>query len=502
MTVSQGFLPYGSTDTSVLLQVPLTAALTAADVPYSTVTIVGSGTAPAHDAVNGMTANDQADHAGTDCSYKFTGPDGGISALDTQGQLSIEVEREWLCDNTLTDSTGYVPTDHEGLVSLTSTSGDASHTQHVLFEKRTLGQLRGTMTPAVNLSLSFHEFEAAGASQGGDTRIHSEGLPDFVTVNIGWWGGFVSGGICVMAVDGHVISYGSPVHANVAGVFDTFFLGSDHTSANEFVGSHYFRNLQVSSAKPVWDMSEELASIAFLSDSLLDAGNVTISDNNSANNTSQFAMQKWLTKYGKHTGEINVDENGGWGIGTYVTSQQLVDRLPTVQAFSPAPTALVISAGTNDFVNSSYSGTDFTAEYKDLLEQAFFGAAKDGRTPINHILISKMPPRYASSGNPVNDNATWAANQTDVLARVDALVSWWDATYPTWAGRVRVLDLWTLFGADNLQARNSVYPTHTIDDTHMGSKWNRLTGEAIARSLWSMSLAGAGARSSSLNIGI
>lgn len=480
MRVTQGFLPFGSADPSVVLQITLTETVLAANVPYGTVEVVGPGTAPTHDSTLGMKSTDGSD----DCSYKLTVPDAVLDDLDDAGQLTIQVEGKFLWDNNITDSTGDVYSGHQTLISMTALAG-VSKTAYALFQKRTGGQLRCQVASGGTVDLSYHEFQESGQSQGGDVKLHSEGKPpDFVTVNVGWWGGFTGSGAAILAIDGHVMSYGVPSDATAAGIFDALFIGSDHTAAGEFANSRFFRNLQISTARPEFQLSEELGSIVYLSDSLLDNTNITVTSNNSSDNTSQFQCQKRLTKRGRHGGDYLVDENGGWGIGSYITNQQLIDRLPTVLAANP--TALVISAGTNDFVNAGYLGSTFTSDYRDLLEQAFFGATKDERTTINHILISRMPPRYASSGNPINDNPTFVANQADVLDRVAALIAWWDTTHPTWAGRIRILDLWGALGADNNLARNSNFPTHTIDDTHMASNWNRLTGELIADDLLAM----------------
>lgn len=458
-----GWIPYGSDDPSVLFRHALTSEVTTAAMPYSTRLLQGSGQLPTHHPTLGMKASDAA---GAEASYRFTSPTATISSssISDAGQLTFEVERAWVCQSNASGSSGYLPDATQSAFRV-HTSGTATT---LTVEKWTTGAFTAQNLGVFCHSNSFHDMilDSTDAS-----NIHSDGKGEFVTVNLGWWGGRKDGILC-LAVDGMILSAVPRVYsATSSGTwFDNLYLGSNFGTANTFVDGHYIRNFQLSARPPIFPTHPGLRSLAFLSDSLTDD---LVPNTDPYDNAAKWAVRRYFHQLGFKIGGLNISENGGYSVGT--TSTQLETKVATVLAFNPD--VVVISGGTNDVGSASYSGTTFDTEYHDLLEQLFLGVAKTSRTTVQRVFCNIPPPRLDC----VTDTAM-AARHTDVRTRIALLPAWWNTTYGATygSGRVQTIDI---FGA--LGSNHSIMSDTSIsgDGIHYAYRGNRIYGETVAKAL-------------------
>jgi lysophospholipase L1-like esterase len=463
-----GWLPYGSDDPSVVFAHPLTREIVAADIAgkWTTLSKVGSGNTPTHHATLGMLA---VDSGGVDAGYRFQTAATQVSDLDFGGQISYEVQRAYACMNDADNGTvGYIPATDQTVLSARTTGGA---NLSAMGRKRTDGRFSVLLSSLFSHAFEFKDFILGGALN--TCRIHSDGKDEFVLVNIGWWGG-MNGGQFVMAVNG------MPVGGNTQGFtaastgrFGDFYIGSYIQNAGTFANGGYIRNLQIAKRPPVFPTHPQLRSVATLSDSLINPFSI---DTFRGDNCLHYSLLREIYKGGVRQGTINISQNSGYTITTIAT--QLETKAQTIIDFNPD--TVIIMGGTNDagIDTSAYVGSTFTSEYRDLLEQLFFGVAKTTRTTISQIFCCTPLPRLDAA-----TNSALSGNALDVRTRIAALPAWWDATWGAsyGNGRVKVIDIFQSFGSSHgIMADLAISPDGLHPTNYRGG---RLFGEALGRGL-------------------
>lgn len=408
-----------------------------------------------------------ADSAGSEAAYRFTSPTATISgsSISDAGQISLEIERAWVCHDDVTNgSLGYLPGATQSAFRAHTSSTATTFSLQKFTNGTFCAQFLGNFTHVS----SFH----TGALVTQTTSLlNTDNKPEFVTVNIGWWGGRVGGVLCI-AVDGMLFAGVSRTYSSTSSgtLFDNLYIGSNFGSANTFIKDHYIRNFQLASRPPVFAVHPALRSLAFLSDSLTDD---LVPNTAPYDCTSKYRVHRAMNKHGIRIPAFNISENGGYSVGT--TGTQLESKVSTVLAF--LPDTVVVSGGTNDAGSGSYAGADFDDEYHDLLEQLFLGVSKTARTTVEKVFCNLPPPRLDC----VNDSAM-AARHADVRARIALLPAWWNATYGATygSGRVRVIDVFGALGGAHSAMGDS---TLSGDGIHYRYRGNRLYGEAVGRAI-------------------
>lgn len=474
MTVpSIGWLPYGSDDESVLFAHDLKSQIVAGDISgkWSTLTLVGSGLAPTHDAERGMLARDVN---GADAAYKFATQAAAMDVLDGEGQLLIEVEKEQV--GSYYPSLGSYGDDgragNQCVISGQASAASGSNLLLVWYTNFATTpdsyQMRfpGSATP---LSLDYHEHTPSGVSVGTSWPVSTYKKDTYVKLQLAWRRGLV-----YFAIDDLVYSYGIMDTSTTSKVFNSLWIGSYVNSANTYV-ARYLRNFQIASKAPTFLHNNVLSQIAFLSDSLIDNKNYAqVTSVDAIDNVIHAVISRGLAHMGIRA-KIDISENPGYTISTLGT--QLETKAQTVINFSPS--VVIVCGGTNDFTNGGYVSADFLAEYKDLIEQLFFGTAKTSRTTVKYVMPMYPPPRRQSDGTAYS--AAILANFDDVRTQIASLPAWWDATYGATYGNGRVvdsIDLFTLFGSSHNWASPDTY-----DYTHLFYAGTYKVGQEIFKRL-------------------
>jgi len=246
----QGFLPYGSDDSSVIVQHPLTSEFTANDLAGTSLSWWGTGKddggvgngRPVFDAVKGMLTKNAT---GT-IAPRITGMPRQLE-LTNGGQISIEVSRDWACSSE-SDSTG------ENIVN------------EVLLAA-SQGGLDNIISKVGNLIATLHSSAGTGdhvwSNTTGTNRIHSSQKGDYILINIGWGAG-TKGGFIAKAINGLRNLKGIRNFSAYTNKWNSWWIGSGN-GANlmhtYYTGDAWVRNIQISSRPPVFPVHPLLSKV-------------------------------------------------------------------------------------------------------------------------------------------------------------------------------------------------------------------------------------------------
>lgn len=440
-----GWLPYGSTDSSVIFQHPLTSA------PPGW-TLIGS---PIHDAAKGMNPNGTGGYSKANLT--------GYATLDYGGQISVEVEKAWACYNDPTNgSVGYTPAAQEYLLSVLAGTGGAQS----IIDKTTGGALLGFMN-GVSQNKSFTDWKYDGGTTY-NVLVHSGPKSDFVRINIGWWGG-LAGGLFVMAIDGHIYAAGLRVAGTNANVFQNIYLGSDR-GIGGFMNGYYFRNLQISNRPPAMAVHPKLRRVSVLSDSMFNTDSLaSVYRDEMASHT----FRRYLENLGYRPGDMTVNVNSGYHIhdigGGVNAFSSLVAAL-----LANTPQVILFSGGTNDAILGYTIDASWYAELQSLMTSILAGAS------VQRIVVGKVPSTIASSAS-----GTYTAA---IRAAVSAINAYYDQL-PAWNSKIVIADRYTALGGESPMANTFIGQVDGLNDNlHPAAIGHKLMGEcyakAVVENLW------------------
>lgn len=446
--VLTGILPFDTDDSSVILRCSLlsAAAVSAPAVgPAGTIT----GTTHTFDSLLGFKPA-----ASGNSGITFADPT-GYADLDKAGQLSFEISREVVCANqSSTNSSGTSP----GGVQWSLVWGNGSNT----------GTIRKVGGSPSNYQLRTHN----ASDTAGLVYIHSESKSDMVRVTYSWCGGIVR-----FFIDGMPIDSWSTLptrNTSWANQFKNISVMSAASGVNP-ERDGYMRNLIVSSRPVVLPMNA-LHRIAFLGHSFSATYSVlTVNvDNYHSTIASELRRLAAIRGYDVATNAFGV-AGGYWDPA--LTALDIRDYIAAMLAWHPSE--LVLYGPTNDVANAGFVAATVDAAIKAALTTI----ANDARSVnIRRILFLNTPSRLG-----LND-ATWSdttkANLTAENINMAARPAWWDATFPTHAGKLVVGDLFTAWG--ELNPTNAVMVgqrSGLYTNLHPAVTGTRLTAELIAARL-------------------
>lgn len=434
---TRGWLPYGSDDSSVLLQIPLTASTDITGLSTATGTIEDAS--GEFDSVLGYTPKG--------AGYLKIADLTGYADLDNEGQISMEVERDWLCRYDAD----------------TWSNGDADENDTCFL---------GTQPTAGTTNAKFITKDSASAN---DTALFgSSGIANvytttgaksrFLTVNIGWNGGKKGGSVWWAfdgLINGRAVRGGA--NPNWTNVLKSIFIGADKDGASN-VGNYYCRNLQISNVAPQFNVHPRLCSVAVVSDSIM---NSTATTNGTAtgdyrDSTTYFSIKRQIEKRGYTSGSLATSINGGYSISSQDADGSLADVLPTILLSNPV--GVWYRGGTNDALGAWDIDATWFSELTDDIDTLL------AHPSVKWIVVGTVPTvKY----NVDHDTAERVARVAAINAYIESLPS----LYP----EVFVADCYNKLGAESPIAETFIGQANGLQDNlHLAAVGHDLHGQAYA----------------------
>ena len=458
-----GWLPYGSTDSSVLFYHPLTSVPTNVTIPCTTLSTVGAGSIT-HHATRGALFNGQ--------SYRIQTLTGG-DALINGGQISFQVERAWIstydASGTASGSEGANTGQTQTAISLLTNSSHLCR-----WPQRFGGDATAIGINNFGAGPTQSNFYTAAA---GGPCINSVGKSDFVTINIGWVG-TPSGGRWYFAVDGLVLTRWDAAVTGVTGLGANWYLGSDRGTANTFVASHYIRNLQVSTRPPMFAVHPLLRKVVFWGDSMVkDLAHTHFTGNPYYDVATGLSCVRELQRNGIYPGEVVAQSYGGYTIVDQGSNQLQTQRAALLAV---NPTVVCMRAGSNDASFTGYQ-TSFVTDVKDHISTIL------AYSTVEYLVMGNVPTRRYNSAAPFTSDVAWINNE---MAQLE---SWWNTTGAAAAGvaskvgRLKVIDTYSYIGRESPPAKTFVGQiTGANNDAHWASNGHYLQGRQFGEAILSL----------------
>lgn len=467
-----GFLPYGSNDPSVILQHPLTSMPTTTDIPSAGIisqTTSGQTQAltPTFDPELGMLSRDST---GAPVCLRVQNLV-GREPLDWHGQIEFQVQRQWLAAfdaaGTLSGSNGYDPVGTQYALSVLGAVSNAD----------LIGKDAGGLLMAGGFGTSFNTNYWSGTTES--PGIHTDGKDHFITVNMGWSGGKVSG-LHILQVDGVPLTKGTRNHATISSLFNYIYIGSGRTQPNSFLVDHHMRHLQIATRPPTITTHPKLAHLMIWGDSVV--GSATVNLAPSYDTSLAISIVREIAKRGIYPGKLTARSNGGFSINDSASGGSNTGALQSDRAAMLAlrPTGVVLRAGTNDMAaNVADAATvyNFDADLKDHITTIM------GTSGVEFVILPNIFSWIGASGigqygtNPRN-------NLVAMNALMAAIPDWWDTANPSRVGRVVHVDCFSRLGGDNPGPR--MYKgqlSGALDDGHPASMGTLLMGQQIGHAV-------------------
>lgn len=442
MMYPNGWLEFGANDDSIVFQHDLcsdpTDYITALGATYI---VQGSGL-QTFDSVRGMNPNGSGGYRIQNLPNR--------AALDFAGQVTFEVEREWLCKQAPGYySFGLVPASNQTALSALATAGGV-----------------GSMCSKAVVGNAYTSGPFGSQSVG----CSSAGKGDYVRVNLGWSGGRV-GGKSYLSFDGDEPREVTRNTATLSDLFASWWIGSDRGVAGTFP-SYYMRKLQLSTRPPMFAVHPLLRRVAILSDSIMNSDNVTAG--NYLDAVSSREMRRVLAQRGIHVGAVDISINGGYRLDNSIPAQYLHDQLAALLANNP--TLLIIRGGTNDAAGSRCTVAGWQAQVEQYLTTAF-------ATPsVRGVILPNIPPLW--EGATAYDTAAFreqVATGNQIMAQI---ATDWRASNPTDPRSVIVPDAYAALGGDNPAAGTYIgQVSGAYNDLHLSGYGHVLHGRSIAAAI-------------------
>lgn len=462
MTGPIGFLPYGSSDASIIFRRNLLARPTASgsvsgDVGTCTVSDEGSGAS--YDPVAGLY------NIGTNASILsvINGSSSAMAAIAAGGQIYFEVPTSWItCTGAISEySSGGVTHASEQAITFTanpfingfydhSTSSNASNQ---------IGQAGGFGTNVA----SFNGYFSDAIGQGTYTPI-------VVVINGNTIKTYANGVLVGSLTKGNTILL----------PFDSMYL-SRYSGGGQNLNVGRIRNLQVSNKTVTFSTPRTLSRLSVFGDSYSNATNIYQSG--SFNLDKPMTMRCVLNARGWDWGEYSnpafggrkvIGTNGAWNAADSAASY-LAPNCVTMLASRPS--TVIFQAGANDLTESdSLVQANFTTSLRGFVEQSF-GLNGNPATDVRKIVICTTPwaPEYPT----VAQANLRKPDIVKIFNSVMSIPAWFNTTYPSRSGDISVCDTFTAY---NGFLSNPRYFGIT-DALHPGPIGNYLMGNAWGKSL-------------------
>lgn len=462
-----GFLPYGSTDSSVifrrnLLARPTTAGTVAGDV--GTCTVTDEGTGAIYDPVKGL-----INTVGNDISIgSINGSTASMGNVANAGQIYLEVETSMLaCSNAQSEysSGGVAQVGAENIISFAASpyvNGNYIHS--LIISNKALG---GSAGYGSNIAI------IGGSSFFSDAI----GQTDFTPMVIAFNGGKVQ--FYINGVEFASLAKLNWITFALNQIFLARYVGA---LATQNLLSGHIRNLQVSNLPVRFNTIRGTEKTITFGDSY--SQSIALYQSTDYNLGKYVAFRSTLRKAGwdcgsylndattSFAGRQVIGTNGTWNVAD-AAATYLAPNMATMLANKP--TTIIFQAGANDLTtNGSMSQVGFQTSMQGFITQAF------ATSYVKKLIICNTP--WANTYQGV---ATANLRLPDVLkikAAIDALPAWVATNYPTRTADVVICDMFTAYGG--LTGDTTYFGTGDL--LHPGNKGNYVMGKTWANSLLSL----------------
>lgn len=422
-----GLLSYGSTDPSVIFRSPLTslASIISPDIGGAAI-ITEEGTGAIFDPTKGL-------KPGASDSFAYSNLVKN-DLLDSAGQIYFEVETAMLaCSNAISEgSSGSVP--QSGQEFFLSFAADpylnGFYSTHCNISSKRLGMATGY---GANIGVSAPNYISDAMGKG-----------QFTSIVIAW-----ADGNYYLFVD-EVLQGSCSRESTISSPFHSMYIGR-YTGGGSNLQTGFMRNLQIANKPPDFPVHPLLTKVQVFGDSYSNA--TYIYQGPQYNLGKSLVLAGELRKRSIMFGVLDDTQSYGGRkvIGSGDPAVYLQDNIST--ALANDPTVVIFQAGANDLsTTGSLSSSAFTAAMQTII-QRFFGLNGNPATTVQRMLICTTPwaPSYGSSAA-VPDPVTAALKKPDITTIQQTqlgLVSWFNNTYPSLAGRLAVQDVFSDYGGFN-----------------------------------------------------
>ena len=436
-TLVPGIIAFGSSDSAVIFSSSLTskASITSAQG------FEEMGSDNQFDSTLGMKPGAQTD--GTPgCLFSAA----SIAALTDlpEGQLSIEVEREWLG---VTDdevrSFGYQHNDNEYLLSFASSIIDPPGRLYLQPDQGLIWFLK------------------AGEGHRRNYFVNTDRSQRFTRITISW-----TTDQAKLYADGLLVT-SLPQTDQSADRFSEIHIGNLMGSTNySFRGEYFVRNLVIASRPVTTSTIPLLQHVMHIGDSFA-AGQPFVNVATKYDGTIANTVIKKLVTTGAEFNRYTVYSNGGGKIQDNNNDPLEFDvnggGLTRTDALLEDPSLIVFITGGND--TSIFSPAEFTIDLHDHIE-SFLGENGHPTTNVKYVIVTTTTSNALATDSVI-------LNMVQIMRDLPA---WWDRTYPSRKGAVSIIDTWSLFGAENVDS--TLFGTQ--DPVHPAASGNIVYGNAIA----------------------
>ena len=417
--MTNGILPFGSGDASVVIEESLTGNSTA-DWPSNAAMNAASNlnvtTGAIVDPVMGT-------KLGASATLRYLTISGLTDILTNGGQISIEVEREWCCiDNLTAGSIGYAPTGEEIPFSLSSGSGgdviDISRKSNAGSGNPLHARLRGSINGADIAESVQNTITGQTPDVNGCIVLSSIGKGDFVklTTNI------VPNGLdfdFYSCIDGVPMAKGTITKNTLdpASIFANLWVGQRLGTSR--LEDYFIRNLTIATEPATFDSS---TSYMFWGDSQVRPA--TMQNGGSGNAQDAYDnSQIWAFLREAAANDLHIDPSAifdpealAGGTATRVPGATIADSGTTNLAatrtavLAQNPNVVFFIGGTNDAINGAPSGSSFPGDFQASLDGHI--AAMEATPSITEIILVNA---RSFIGNTTNNTLQSRDNRDDTV---------------------------------------------------------------------------------------
>lgn len=491
------FLPYGTTDASVVFQHPLTTIPTAAELGYGTRAYIGDAEGPTAD-YRGLKCKSPT--ANVFSGIHYSSPNQKIQkayeALRYGGQFSVDVEAAFVGAGSADLNSyagGYTP----GTAEVQIMIGAASSTKPIYLgykaangstaiyagtAQNTLSSTAGTWSKPYSAGTMNDLLWVAGGIQTGSSGYYHHGLDDYVRITAAWDGNI--GGRATFAVDSYVCG-ACILSEDIVNLAQKLVIGAASEFSSSPVGHSYkFKNLLLSTKKPDFTAHAITQKVGVLSDSILSGSSPQLYSGISA---TAYRQRVWHAKFqavlaqnGILMDELFMSGNGGYsgstvGAGTSHFSDTSLGVAPRTRVRNRAPTTFIYCA-TNDVGNGATT-QQYIDAVTDHLDYMFAVGAYAGQVgaPIQLAIICGVPDRRATNNWDATERTTAQAVNTALEAFV-GVGGTYDLLRPGLGKLLRFGNIWRHTGG----ATNYTYGLSSVDNIHPDWLGNEGIGIGLA----------------------
>lgn len=458
MTINFGILPFDTTDDSVVFRNSLTSLATITDaggLDLSTANNVFDSVKGISPRINGSNISGVRFR-----DINVTEESGDMANLP-EGQISIEIERAALCipsSVTNSESNG-LDNDPDDVAIMVWTPSGTGNAQFGYVYKR-------------NAANDYDIFAKAGGggSLTGAKKLGAQTVrSQWAVLTVTWDSQFTR-----ILIDGFEIhKLARAATTNALTQFGDIYIGSygGGSAVTNWNNTYFMRNLIISSRQVTQFYHPSLSHVMSVGDSFA-GGQYQIYTNTVGECNEINIIAGRLSMAGYAIGQYTVYANGG-GTVRDAGGDPLQDDVnggakTRATAASEHPTFIIFQGGVND------AGAYDAAFLTDLKDHVMEFMA-DGTTYTGNYRAMRMILIAQVTGTSLS------ANMISLRDDVKSIPAWWDATYPTRAGHVGVVDM--DYALDGTTVKSEFMQS---DNVHPNSLGDYLFGDAVSKKMLQM----------------